>query len=86
MIVDDQQGFKIWIGSDGQRFGCVMEENMLRESMHMLFIMNDVSTNESTYRLNGILWNTTVTTLTHQCECTQIRSGFNFFFFCIVCG
>ena len=36
MIVDYQQGFKIWIGSDGQRFGCVMEENMLRESMHML--------------------------------------------------
>ena len=44
--MDNHQGFKICIGSDGQGFCGGMKENMLREFMHMLFIMNDVSTHE----------------------------------------
>ena len=46
IIVDNHQSFKICIGSDRQGFCGVMEENMLRESMHMLFIINDVSTHK----------------------------------------
>ena len=46
MIVDDQQGFKICLGSDGQGCGGVVEENMLRESMYMPFVLDDTPTHE----------------------------------------
>ena len=41
MIVDDQQGFKICLGSDGQGCGGVVEENMLKESMYMPFVLDN---------------------------------------------
>ena len=46
MIVDDQQGFKICLGSDGQGCGGVVEENMLKESMYMPFVLDNAPTHE----------------------------------------
>ena len=45
MIVDDQ-GFKICLGSEGQGCGGVVEENMLKESMYMPFVLDDAPTHE----------------------------------------
>jgi len=46
IIVDEQQGFKICLGSDGQGCGGVVEENMLKDSTYLPFVMDDAPTHE----------------------------------------
>ena len=46
MIVDNEQGFKICLGSDRQGCGGVVEKNILKEWMYRTFVMDDAPTHE----------------------------------------